>query len=144
MSGKLFFISMVRHDIISILVTEGWTNGILRNRKLWDIQKIQKSFLLFNIEGYAKTFTRSQFAVLLILVCSVRDPAHRIFSFVDKEARKALKIWLKELAEGPDRPSSAPGASMCSGAATILCISVLQIIWRKGLKSISWDLAANL
>ncbi|MBI5099834.1 MAG: GIY-YIG nuclease family protein [Nitrospirae bacterium] len=28
-----------------------------------------------------------------------RDTAHRIFSFVDKEARKALKIWLNELAE---------------------------------------------
>jgi ribonuclease HI len=28
-----------------------------------------------------------------------RDAAHRIFSFVDKEARKALKLWLKELAE---------------------------------------------
>jgi len=27
------------------------------------------------------------------------DTAHRIFSIVDKEARKALKIWLKELAE---------------------------------------------
>jgi ribonuclease HI len=29
----------------------------------------------------------------------VQDSAHRIFSFVDKEARKALKIWLNELAE---------------------------------------------
>jgi len=29
----------------------------------------------------------------------VHDTAHRIFSFVDKEARKALKIWLKELSE---------------------------------------------
>ena len=27
------------------------------------------------------------------------DDAHRIFSFVDKEARKALKIWLKEIEE---------------------------------------------
>ncbi|MGC2064233.1 MAG: GIY-YIG nuclease family protein [Thermodesulfovibrionales bacterium] len=39
---------------------------------------------------------------------SVRDPAHRIFASVDKEARKALKIWLKELADGPNRPSSGP------------------------------------
>jgi ribonuclease HI len=30
---------------------------------------------------------------------SVHDTAHRIFSIVDKETRKALKIWLKELAE---------------------------------------------
>ncbi len=29
----------------------------------------------------------------------VHDTSHRIFSFVDKEARKALKVWLKELAE---------------------------------------------
>jgi ribonuclease HI len=29
----------------------------------------------------------------------VHDTAHRIFSCVDKEARKALKIWLKELTE---------------------------------------------
>ena len=28
------------------------------------------------------------------------DAAHRIFSFVDKEARKALKTWLNESAEG--------------------------------------------
>lgn len=28
-----------------------------------------------------------------------RDTAHRIFSIVDKEARKALKLWLKELAK---------------------------------------------
>ena len=28
-----------------------------------------------------------------------RDTAHRIFSFVDKQARKDLKIWLKEIAE---------------------------------------------
>jgi len=30
---------------------------------------------------------------------SLHDTVHRIFSFVDKEARKALKIWLNELAE---------------------------------------------
>jgi predicted GIY-YIG superfamily endonuclease/ribonuclease HI len=29
----------------------------------------------------------------------VHDTAHRIFSFVDKKARKALKIWLNELAK---------------------------------------------
>ena len=39
----------------------------------------------------------------------VRDAAQRIFSFVDKEARKALKIWLNELAE--IRTESKPGES---------------------------------
>jgi len=29
----------------------------------------------------------------------VHNDAHRIFSFVDKEARKALKVWLNELEE---------------------------------------------
>lgn len=34
------------------------------------------------------------------------DIAHRIFSFVDKEARKALKIWMNELAEIRTEPKS--------------------------------------
>jgi ribonuclease HI len=38
----------------------------------------------------------------------VRDVAHRIFSFVDKEARKALKIWLNELAEVRTETNSGP------------------------------------
>jgi ribonuclease HI len=38
----------------------------------------------------------------------VRDAAHRIFSFVDKEARKALKIWLNELAEVRTETNSGP------------------------------------
>jgi putative endonuclease len=38
----------------------------------------------------------------------VHDTAHRIFSFVDKEARKALKIWLKELAEVRTGTNSGP------------------------------------
>jgi predicted GIY-YIG superfamily endonuclease/ribonuclease HI len=37
-----------------------------------------------------------------------QDSAHRIFSFVDKEARKALKIWLHELAESRTETNSAP------------------------------------
>jgi len=37
----------------------------------------------------------------------VKDSAHRIFSFVDKEARKALKIWLRELAEARTETDSA-------------------------------------
>ena len=36
------------------------------------------------------------------------DTVHRIFSFVDKEARKALKIWLNELAEGRTEKNSGP------------------------------------
>ena len=38
----------------------------------------------------------------------VHDAAHRIFSFVDKEARKALKIWLKEFAEVQAETNSGP------------------------------------
>ena len=37
----------------------------------------------------------------------VRDSAHRIFSLVDKEARKALKLWLHELAEARTETNSA-------------------------------------
>lgn len=37
-----------------------------------------------------------------------RDAAHRIFSCVDKKARKALKIWLKESAEVKTEPMSNP------------------------------------
>lgn len=38
----------------------------------------------------------------------VRDTAHRIFSFVDKEARKALKIWLNESAKVRTETNSGP------------------------------------
>lgn len=38
----------------------------------------------------------------------VHDTAHRIFSFVDKEARKALKIWLNELAKVRTETNSGP------------------------------------
>jgi len=34
----------------------------------------------------------------------IRDAVQRIFSFVDKEARKALKTWLSELAEKRTEP----------------------------------------
>lgn len=37
-----------------------------------------------------------------------QDTAHRIFSFVDKEARKALKLWLKEPAEVQTEPNGKP------------------------------------
>jgi predicted GIY-YIG superfamily endonuclease/ribonuclease HI len=36
------------------------------------------------------------------------DSAHRIFSFVDKEARKALNIWLNELAEVRTETNGGP------------------------------------
>lgn len=39
---------------------------------------------------------------------SAHDNAHRIFSIVDKEARKALKIWLNELAEVRTETHSGP------------------------------------
>jgi ribonuclease HI len=38
----------------------------------------------------------------------IHDSAHRIFSFVDKEARKALKLWLNELAEVRIETNSGP------------------------------------
>jgi predicted GIY-YIG superfamily endonuclease len=38
----------------------------------------------------------------------VHDTAHRIFSFVDKEARKALKIWLNEITEVRTKTNSGP------------------------------------
>jgi len=34
----------------------------------------------------------------------LKDSAHRIFSFVDKEARKALRLWAAELAEAAKDP----------------------------------------
>ena len=39
---------------------------------------------------------------------SAHDTVHRIFSIVDREARKALKIWLKELAEVQTEANSGP------------------------------------
>jgi ribonuclease HI len=38
----------------------------------------------------------------------VHDTAHRIFSFVDKEAKKALKVWLNEFAEVRTETNSGP------------------------------------
>jgi predicted GIY-YIG superfamily endonuclease/ribonuclease HI len=37
-----------------------------------------------------------------------RDAAQRIFSFVDKEARKALNLWLKKLAEARTGTNNGP------------------------------------
>jgi len=37
-----------------------------------------------------------------------QDTVHRIFSFIDKEARKALKIWLNELEEMKTGPVGEP------------------------------------
>ncbi len=45
----------------------------------------KSDFQVVKVAGHSKSCTH--------------DNAHRIFSFVDKEARKALKIWLAELAE---------------------------------------------
>lgn len=47
------------------------------------------AFEVIKVEGHCKT--------------RVRDTAHRIFSIVDREARRALKFWMKELrANCPD------------------------------------------
>jgi ribonuclease HI len=45
----------------------------------------EMNFKITKIEGHART--------------SKRDITHRIFSIVDREARKALRLWMKELRE---------------------------------------------
>lgn len=43
-----------------------------------------------------------------------RDTAHRIFSIVDREARRALKLWMKELRENsPDAGDKTRGGKWC-------------------------------
>ena len=43
-----------------------------------------------------------------------RDAAHRIFSLVDRAARRALKLWMKELrAHGPDTGEGAGEGDWC-------------------------------
>jgi ribonuclease HI len=47
------------------------------------------AFEIIKVDGHSKTH--------------VRDTAHRIFSIVDREARKSLKLWMKELSNNhPD------------------------------------------
>jgi ribonuclease HI len=70
------------------------TNLPLRNAPLYRKFYAFHDELVFNIiqvDGHSRT--------------SVRDTAHRIFSIVDREARRALKLWIKELRE--DRPDAA-------------------------------------
>jgi ribonuclease HI len=70
------------------------TNLPLRNAPLYQKFYAFHDELVFNIiqvDGHSRT--------------SVRNTAHRIFSIVDREARKALKLWIKELRE--DRPDAA-------------------------------------
>jgi putative endonuclease len=44
----------------------------------------------------------------------VRDTVHRIFSIVDREARRALHLWMKELRENrPDAEDKTRGGEWC-------------------------------
>ena len=57
-------------------------------------------FKIIQVDGHSRT--------------SVRDTAHRIFSIVDREARRALKLWVKELSENrPDAKDKTRGGEWC-------------------------------
>ena len=58
-------------------------------------------FKVMKVDGHSKTASR--------------DTAHRIFSIVDREARRALKLWVKELRE--DRPDAG-------NTTSATCVSV--------------------
>jgi len=64
------------------------TNLPLRNaplyRRFYALHD-ELGFEVIKVDGHSKT--------------CVRDTAHRIFSIVDREARRALKLWMKELKE---------------------------------------------
>ena len=58
------------------------------------------AFKIIQVDGHSKA--------------SVRNTAHRIFSIVDREARKALKLWIKELREDrPDAGNTTGGKEWC-------------------------------
>jgi ribonuclease HI len=73
------------------------TNQQLRNASLYraffEFQD-ELGFQVVKVEGHSKVRTH--------------DTIQRIFSFVDKEARKALKIWLKEIADVRPGTESSP------------------------------------
>ena len=79
------------------------TNLPLKNAPLYRRFYAFHDELVFNIiqvDGHSKT--------------SVRDTAHRIFSIVDREARRALKLWIKELRENhPDARDKTRGGEWC-------------------------------
>ena len=57
-------------------------------------------FKIIQVDGHSKT--------------GARDTAHRIFSIVDREARRALKLWIKELRENrPDARDKTRGGEWC-------------------------------
>jgi len=57
-------------------------------------------FKIIQVDGHSRT--------------SVRDSAHRIFSIVDREARRDLKLWVKELRENrPDAGNTARDREWC-------------------------------
>ena len=79
------------------------TNLPLKNAVLYQRFYAFHDKLVFNIiqvDGHSRT--------------SVRDTAHRIFSIVDREARRALKLWVKELRENrPDAKDKTRGGEWC-------------------------------
>jgi ribonuclease HI len=79
------------------------TNLPLRNAPLYRKFYAFHDELLFTItqvDGHSRT--------------RVRDTVHRIFSIVDREARKALKLWIKELREKrPDTGNTTRGGEWC-------------------------------
>jgi ribonuclease HI len=79
------------------------TNLPLRNAPLYRRFYALHDELVFNVikvDGHSKTWDR--------------DTAHRIFSIVDREARRALKLWMKELKGNcPDAGNNARGGEWC-------------------------------
>jgi ribonuclease HI len=58
------------------------------------------AFKIIQVDGHSKT--------------GARDTAHRIFSIVDREARRALKLWIKELrGNPPDAGITTVGKEWC-------------------------------
>jgi predicted GIY-YIG superfamily endonuclease/ribonuclease HI len=79
------------------------TNLPLRNAPLY--QRFyafhdEFDFKIIQVDGHSKT--------------RVRDTAHRIFSIVDREARRALKLWIEELRENRlDAENKTRGGEWC-------------------------------
>ena len=82
------------------------TNLPLRNAHLYRRFYALHDELIFTVikmEGHSKA--------------GARDTAHRIFSIVDREARRALKLWMKELRENRlDAEYKTRGGEWCGDA----------------------------
>jgi predicted GIY-YIG superfamily endonuclease len=79
------------------------TNLPLRNaplyRRFYALHK-ELVFKVIQVDGHSKT--------------RARDTAHHIFSIVDREARRALKLWMKELRENRlDTKDKTRGGEWC-------------------------------